>query len=67
MASLKVPNIGKNENLCQRGAQNSSQRMKRQNLMKKWKQDRESLVYDREEMKMSCTDCADFYGEKIKT
>jgi hypothetical protein len=25
------------------------------------------LVYDREEMKMSCTDCADFYGKKIKT
>jgi hypothetical protein len=33
----------------------------------KWKQDRESLVYDREEMKMSCTDCADFNGEIIKT
>jgi hypothetical protein len=32
----------------------------------KWKQDHESLVYDREEMKMHCTECAHFYGEKIK-
>jgi hypothetical protein len=38
MASLKVPNLGKNENLCQRSAQNSSKNMKtidlRENLMK---------------------------------
>jgi hypothetical protein len=27
----------------------------------------ESFVYDREEMKMRFTDCADIYGEKIKT
>jgi hypothetical protein len=32
----------------------------------KWKQDRELLVYDKEEMKMSCSVCADFYGKKLK-
>jgi hypothetical protein len=68
MALRKVPNLGKkNENLHQRCAQNSSKRMKRidlrRNLMQKWKQDLESLVYDREEMTMRCMDCADFYGE----
>jgi hypothetical protein len=63
-----MPNLRKNENLHQRSVQNSCKRMKRidlrQNLVKKWKQYCKSLVYDREEMKMRCTDCADFFGEK---
>jgi hypothetical protein len=35
--------------------------------MKKWKQDREFLVYVREEMKIALYRLCRFYGEKIKT
>jgi hypothetical protein len=71
MASLKVPNLGKKENLRQRSAQNSNKGMKRidlrQNFMKNGSRTMNLLVYDTEEMKMRCMECADFYGEKIKT
>jgi hypothetical protein len=71
MASLKVPNLGKIKNQRQRNRQNSSKRIKRidlrQNLMKNRSKDSESLVYYREEMKMRCKECADFYTKKLKT